>query len=849
MAFHPSNPDTVWTGHDGGLSLTEGISDSVVSWVDRDQGYITSQFYTVAIDDDTTDTLIGGGTQDNGSPFIEVDENFNQVASSVDASSGDGSYAHFADSMLFVSSQLGNVIRYDLSPSGTYEARAIVQPSGARNQLFIHPYMVDPNNKSVMYYPDASSSGTPRIWVNTEIDEVSNTNPGGTSQGWNAQELDLPNGFLISTLEVSRRPSNVLYYAASYAPSSNDEKPRMFRATDASGAFNVTEISIPDAISGAYIHDIALNPVDSDEAIAVMSNYGIIGIYHTSNAGENWTAIEGNLSDDESGSAGEGPSIRSATIMPTGTSTIYMVGTSVGLFSTQTLDGNSTTWMQESPDGLGNAVTEYVTSRVTDGTVAAGSHGRGIFMGNFLGEFSTPGPPATPSGLVATAGETSVDLSWTRNPEVDIAGYNVYKGTESNELSFLKEVSSTSATDENPDFETHYYAITAVDNDGNESGMTRPVASFRKYRAIDGNWRLVGSPLVSAEGVSIPDGATIYSYDGAYDLTETMEKGRGYWVKYSDDDSLEYVGGAATSRSVGLSRGWNMIAGVGDTISVDDIQDPDRVLSNTPVKEYANNAYSDAQLLAPTGGYFVHAQSEGEIILQVDTSSTQNKSVPKKRIAAVLTDKFDKLTFNKNGRTQSLFISRSALDKKEKQFFLRPPRAPQSGLDIRTARGYSVVDENREEINISVSSYPVTVLLESTGDAERTYRLVGVNKNEEVHFDLIPGKAVMINQPFDQLKLTGLEGDQIPLTNDLQPNYPNPFNPSTTIAYQLANQSEVKMEVYNLLGRKVQTLVDKKQEAGTYRVTFNGSSLSSGTYFVRIRAGEFQKVQKMTLIK
>jgi hypothetical protein len=80
-------------------------------------------------------------------------------------------------------------------------------------------------------------------------------------------------------------------------------------------------------------------------------------------------------------------------------------------------------------------------------------------------------------------------------------------------------------------------------------------------------------------------------------------------------------------------------------------------------------------------------------------------------------------------------------------------------------------------------------------------------------------------------------------------NYPNPFNPATVIRYALPYATDVQLEVFTILGQKVRTLVDSRQPAGEYEVRLDGSSLSSGVYFYRMRAGKFTQVRKMVLVK
>lgn len=83
----------------------------------------------------------------------------------------------------------------------------------------------------------------------------------------------------------------------------------------------------------------------------------------------------------------------------------------------------------------------------------------------------------------------------------------------------------------------------------------------------------------------------------------------------------------------------------------------------------------------------------------------------------------------------------------------------------------------------------------------------------------------------------------------LEQNYPNPFNPTTTIQYELATPSEVKLRVFDVLGREVVALVNARQNAGRYRAEFNASALSSGVYFYRLETQDFTQTRKMFLVK
>jgi hypothetical protein len=97
--------------------------------------------------------------------------------------------------------------------------------------------------------------------------------------------------------------------------------------------------------------------------------------------------------------------------------------------------------------------------------------------------------------------------------------------------------------------------------------------------------------------------------------------------------------------------------------------------------------------------------------------------------------------------------------------------------------------------------------------------------------------------------VSDVEDQYQPLTFKLEQNYPNPFNPSTIISYQLPISGQVTLNVYDLLGKEVATLVNEEKAAGIYEVDFNASQLSSGIYFYKLQAGAFSETKKMTLLR
>ncbi|MFH1861419.1 MAG: T9SS type A sorting domain-containing protein, partial [bacterium] len=103
-------------------------------------------------------------------------------------------------------------------------------------------------------------------------------------------------------------------------------------------------------------------------------------------------------------------------------------------------------------------------------------------------------------------------------------------------------------------------------------------------------------------------------------------------------------------------------------------------------------------------------------------------------------------------------------------------------------------------------------------------------------------------EPFDDW-LTMFESPVIPNAYSLGQNFPNPFNPSTTISYQLPANSLVNLKVYDTAGRLVATLVNGWREAGTHEVTFDGAKLASGVYLYLLEAGDITVSGKLVLLK
>ncbi|HAB54326.1 MAG TPA: hypothetical protein DCE80_19460 [Ignavibacteriales bacterium] len=128
--------------------------------------------------------------------------------------------------------------------------------------------------------------------------------------------------------------------------------------------------------------------------------------------------------------------------------------------------------------------------------------------------------------------------------------------------------------------------------------------------------------------------------------------------------------------------------------------------------------------------------------------------------------------------------------------------------------------------------------------------IVKSSSKDSPWYELAASELNIINSKISLPKIS-IESNfvEIPDEYELVGNYPNPFNPTTKISYQLPNKAQVTLKIYDLLGREVAILVNEEKQAGKYEVEFDASSLSSGVYLYRISINDFVKTMKMMVVK
>ncbi|MFQ5752760.1 MAG: FlgD immunoglobulin-like domain containing protein [bacterium] len=176
-----------------------------------------------------------------------------------------------------------------------------------------------------------------------------------------------------------------------------------------------------------------------------------------------------------------------------------------------------------------------------------------------------------------------------------------------------------------------------------------------------------------------------------------------------------------------------------------------------------------------------------------------------------------------------------------------------TGYDFSNTKTGMAVSE--DGINWTrASDQPVLSGTTQAWDASGPFTLDWIEANDQLLMSYVSdGKVGIAVSPIDVVHVN-LDESKQPEEHLLFPNYPNPFNPTTTIQFQLPKTERVTLKIYNLLAQEVQTLVDEVKEPGIYKIMWNGKNrngrtVSAGLYVLRLEAGEFGRSRKMIFLR
>ncbi|HTK81145.1 MAG TPA: CehA/McbA family metallohydrolase [Bacteroidota bacterium] len=377
---------------------------------------------------------------------------------------------------------------------------------------------------------------------------------------------------------------------------------------------------------------------------------------------------------------------------------------------------------------------------------------------------------------------------------------------------------------------------------------------FSLAQSVSNGWNLMSLPLtvpdVHKAAVFPTSSSQAFFYNGSYVTRDTITYGEGFWIQYNGPHDLNVQGEPRLLDTMHLRQGWNMIASYANPVPVS-------ALSSQPAGIVSSNyfafdgAYLIADSLKPMKGYWVKANNPGVLVA---SSPLQQSGTQAVRHFDEMLARMNSITFkDQAGHHQSVYLHAVKNEVQSSETHALPPLPPSGIFDVRFASQKFAEDiapelrteEQRFPITLQGISYPLHISWDI--------------KDQEQHYTLSDGvKSISVQgvgetlfeQPLSRLTLiVGDPAGQAPKEFALHQNYPNPFNPSTVIKYDLPAQAQVRLDVYNVLGTRVATLVDKQENPGFKSVSWNAEGVPSGVYYYRLTVGSFTGSGKMLLVR
>jgi hypothetical protein len=369
------------------------------------------------------------------------------------------------------------------------------------------------------------------------------------------------------------------------------------------------------------------------------------------------------------------------------------------------------------------------------------------------------------------------------------------------------------------------------------------------------DWDMVGLPVnvSDASQSSVFPGSvegTLFSFGETYESESEFIPGEGYWINFPHSGHTALDGAELSSLIISLNAGWNIISGISEETYIADIFDPGQIV--VPGSLYGfNGTYVNASTLAPGKGYWINAFTSGNITIIPGGDSEKIRSVyiDHSREANVLHINDSKLYFG------------VSIPESELVYYQLPPTPPAGAFDVRFDTNSKIM-KDYGQIEILNDKEYLTISAEFNISQEKRWDWVVISPE---------GKEYILSE-YGSISLSGQITDiilkkirRLPTQYTLSQNYPNPFNPRTTLNYEIPEQGDVRLTVYDLLGKEIWNFNQSNLSVGYHSVQWNGidndgSPLASGCYLYQLKVSStsafgskpeqlFVQTRKMVLLK
>ncbi|GAB4372584.1 MAG: hypothetical protein Kow0042_15970 [Calditrichia bacterium] len=384
-------------------------------------------------------------------------------------------------------------------------------------------------------------------------------------------------------------------------------------------------------------------------------------------------------------------------------------------------------------------------------------------------------------------------------------------------------------------------------------------ATITFNKTILSGWNLIGLPVEVSDPYYLtlfPNAVpgTLFGWNGSYLQEDSLQLGAGYWLRFPAPEQVTIQGLAVNSIVLDLIPGWNMISGISCDVALTDVNDPGGIIIPGTLFGF-DGAYFVADTIKQGNGYWLRASAAGQITLNCGS-----RQYPDKQRHGQLNlpnmDDFPALRLvDKSGAVQNLYLPSNLPHNLTRESYSLPPKPPVGAFDARFEGDYRLSSEEEAVIYIQSENYPVLITPQNFEQEKSFHYIIReiVDGKEGQTYPIEPGTRITITNPeVKTLRINRIS--TLPTAFQVSSNYPNPFNPLTRIQYSLPQREKVQIHVINTLGQKVKTLVNQIQEPGRYTVEWNatddtGRKMSSGIYFLQVKAGQYSALNKMILLK
>lgn len=397
----------------------------------------------------------------------------------------------------------------------------------------------------------------------------------------------------------------------------------------------------------------------------------------------------------------------------------------------------------------------------------------------------------------------------------------------------------------------YYLKIIAKNQEGIEAFSEFDTISIQPFSIntdVSVGWNLVSVPVHRNDMRKItifPDAiSNAFAYENFYKVKDTLQNGVGYWIKYRNNQIVEFSGTPIENDTFYLNPGWNLIGSISSPVALNNVVQYPEQLIVSYVYGY-NGGYIISDTIKPGRAYWLKTNAAGYLILDAN-----NKFGKKNQIYKYNFDNLNQIEIKTtDGAKQALhFGSDFVVDEGLTEMPPIPPgnvfaarfESSKIAADFKKKNEYKLILENPTdnlEIEWRIIDNNSYELMDEQGNIYLLMSSIGSGKIniEDVNSLYLKKKSNYSMTVIDEFELSQ--------------NYPNPFNPNTVIEYTIPEDAFVKLEIYNLLGSKVATIVNENKTAGKHKVDFDANNLAGGVYIYKLTAGNLTNFKKMIIIK